>query len=450
MYEPILLEVITLFGIAINTSLERTMGKYLKATDGVFSNELRDDWQLDKVSQLLCTNNAAERPFGVAKAYMKIYQTLSLRTLTAFSLSMCNGSHRPVESQGKQERTSNKVVRLRGTALTAAPELQRAITYLCSVKRVNVGKVTAKLDEIFKANSLRAGARRELKRVEEEEAATRKIVKKAVKFNNALEEPLAATMGEMLAHLKAMCNGVGVSKDYLKRQFNARLMRAENGKFNYPSIGDKYRTQSKKKKLKMSPSDNQNELEYLQELNVLMLKADSRRGAVDHDDVALSGLLRKVPTLNVNTTNATALKLRLQLEQRVCLQAQQTDDPWLLFITKEYVGKICFLNDIAERHKLYRVCNIAYWTSTKHRYANWEATLEPIHLAASGEFYVADEDVAVGPKGILGYILAQYIDGDDEEPNRTEGVDLYIENALEKLKAYVFKLQKGQPSAKLT
>jgi hypothetical protein len=143
---------------------------------------------------------------------------------------------------------------------------------------------------------------------------------------------------------------------------------------------------------------------------------------------------------------------------RVCAQAQQTDDPWLLFLTKEYVGKICFLDDIAERHKLYRVCKIAYWTSTKQQYANWEATLKPIHLAASGDFYVADEDVVVGPKGIrltkskvlLGYILAQYIDGDDEEPARTECVDLYIENALEKLKAYVFKLQQRQPTAKLT
>ncbi len=69
------------------------------------------------------------------------------------------------------------------------------------------------------------------------------------------------------------------------------------------------------------------------------------------------------------------------------------------------------------------------------------------------------EDVIVGPKGIrltksnvlLGYILAQYIDGDDEEPTRTECVDLYVENALEKLKAYVFKLQQHvKPSARLT
>jgi hypothetical protein len=43
-------------------------------------------------------------------------------------------------------------------------------------------------------------------------------------------------------------------------------------------------------------------------------------------------------------------------------------------------------------------------------------------------------------KVLLGYILAQYIDGDDEEPTRTECVDLYIENAIEKLKAYLYKL----------
>ncbi len=81
------------------------------------------------------------------------------------------------------------------------------------MKRVNVGKVTAKLDAIFATNTARADARREAKRKEEKEAATRKIAKKAVKFNNALEEPLAPTVGDMLAHLKALGNGVGVSKD---------------------------------------------------------------------------------------------------------------------------------------------------------------------------------------------------------------------------------------------
>ncbi len=50
-------------------------------------------------------------------------------------------------------------------------------------------------------------------------------------------------------------------------------------------------------------------------------------------------------------------------------------------------------------------------------------------------------------KVLFGYILAQYIDGDDEEPTRTDCVDLYIENAIEKLKANVFKLQQQQLKA---
>ena len=69
-YEPILREILTLFGQAIHTSLERTMGKYLQSTGGIYRNDLREDWELAKVSKLLAHNNAAERPFAVAKAYL--------------------------------------------------------------------------------------------------------------------------------------------------------------------------------------------------------------------------------------------------------------------------------------------------------------------------------------------------------------------------------------------
>jgi hypothetical protein len=378
---------------------------------------------------------------------------MSLRTLDSFGLSMCNGSHRSAEAQSKQTRTSHKQVRGAGSALNAATDLQLAITTLCSVKHVKVGKVTAKLDEVFVTNLQRAADRRATKRVEDEEEAMRKIAKKGVKFNNALEEPLAQTVGDLLAHMKAMGNAIGVSKEYLKRQFNGCLPSCVLKKMptRIHLLGsNSARTTKRMKKLKMTPSDNQNDLEYLQELVLQMMKADSRRGAVDTQPVALEGLLRRVATINVGTTSANALKLRKQMESDECFQATQAADPWLLFSTKQYVGKICFLRDIAERHKLYRVSNIAYWTSTKQRYANWEATLEPIQVSPTGQFYVADEDVMVGPKGIRltrskvllgGCILAQYIDGDDEEPTRTECVDLYIENALDKFKAYIFKLQ---------
>jgi hypothetical protein len=49
------------------------MEKYLNATDDICRNDTRADWELEAVAGLFSTNNAAERPFGIAKAYCKIY-----------------------------------------------------------------------------------------------------------------------------------------------------------------------------------------------------------------------------------------------------------------------------------------------------------------------------------------------------------------------------------------
>ena len=202
---------------------------------------------------------------------------------------MCTGSHRPAESQGKQTRTQGKEQRECGTAFRAPKDLQTTITTLCSVKKVNVGKVTAKLDAIFVTNLARQDERREQKRINEEEAEKRKMQRKGAKFNKNMEEPLAPTIGDLVAHLKAMDNAVGVSKDYLRRQINARLMRAEVDEFKYPSIGDEYRAKNKKKKIKLTPSNARNEVDYLTALVTLMMKADARRGALDQAPVQLSG-----------------------------------------------------------------------------------------------------------------------------------------------------------------
>jgi hypothetical protein len=75
---------------------------------------------------------------------------------------------------------------------------------------------------------------------------------------------------------------------------------------------------------------------------------------------------------------------------------------------------------------------------------DWEATLEPIHLSADGSCFVHDNDSVVGPNGtrvtmakcFRGYILAQYINGDDEDPQRTVCVDEYMTNALERNALY--------------
>jgi hypothetical protein len=70
--------------------------------------------------------------------------------------------------------------------------------------------------------------------------------------------------------------------------------------------------------------------------------------------------------------------------------------------------------------------------------------LEPIHLAADGSYFVHDDDCVVGPLGTrvtkakcyLGFILAQYINGDEEEPERTVCVDEYMANAIQRNASY--------------
>jgi hypothetical protein len=136
-------------------------------------------------------------------------------------------------------------------------------------------------------------------------------------------------------------------------------------------------------------------------------------------------------------------------------QAEQLDDPWLRLLEKEYKGQVCFVHDIAARHKLYRVARISYWVSIKYEYANCEAALEPIHLAQDGSCFVHDEDSVIGPNGnkitkancFRGYIVAQYIDGDDQDPERTQCVDEYMDDALEKFSRYEAK--RGNTSAAL-
>jgi hypothetical protein len=132
------------------------------------------------------------------------------------------------------------------------------------------------------------------------------------------------------------------------------------------------------------------------------------------------------------------------MDAYLVLQVEQADDPWLLLLEKEYKGQVCFVHDIAARHKLFRVAKIACWTSTKREYANWEATLEPIHLAPDGSCFVHPDDCVIGPNGnkitkaksYLGFIVAQYIYGDNADPERTQCVDEYICDALEKHSRY--------------
>ncbi len=77
----------------------------------------------------------------------------------------------PESPMVNKKKTEHKDTRKCGSALSAAPALQQAVTKLYSVKKVRVGKVT-KLDAIFEQNSRLADAQRATKKDEEIAAET--------------------------------------------------------------------------------------------------------------------------------------------------------------------------------------------------------------------------------------------------------------------------------------
>jgi hypothetical protein len=171
---------------------------------------------------------------------------------------------------------------------------------------------------------------------------------------------------------------------------------------------------------------------YLSELKVTLTRQNNPHG-------------NPIPKPHPNPNPQT----QAQQEKAIALMVAQTDDPWLITLEKEYVGQYCFLHDISLRHKLYRICRISYWPSSATRYSSWEATMEPIHVHDDGSVYMIDADVVrcsngkklTKAKSLLGYILAEYIEGDDAEPTRSDCVERYIMNALQKHHAFNLKIR---------
>ncbi len=87
--------------------------------------------------------------------------------------------------------------------------------------------------------------------------------------------------------------------------------------------------------------------------------------------------------------------------------------------------------------------------------------MEPVHVDQDdGSLYQLDEDVVQVSEAkritkankLVGYILAEYIDGDDAEPTRSDYVDRYAFQALEKHKTFTLKCSalkeaKGTPKS---
>jgi hypothetical protein len=96
--------------------------------------------QVDKdlASRMVCTNNLAEGPFAIVRAFLHMYPSLKLRTLAGLSGALVNGTHR---AWGIKKETAA------GIAITASTRLREAITKLCSVWKKQLPNFLSKVDD---------------------------------------------------------------------------------------------------------------------------------------------------------------------------------------------------------------------------------------------------------------------------------------------------------------
>ncbi len=293
---------------------------------------MKSEWEVDEVAKLLCTNNPAERPFAVAKAYLNLYGRMKLPTLAKFSLSVCNGSNSLGGPQGKQTRTKDKIVEEAGIATRSDARLQCVITNLCAVRRVRPGAVTTLLQAAYVRDKALAEDLRIQTEEDEKAKMARKHLNKAIKFNKAVEEPLATTVLLLQTQLKSMDYKKAVCLAYLKRQFDARLTRAEADNYTYDESPARFRSSHTGKLVKKQPASG-DQMTYLSELVGKMISIDSKR--TFSDEIALSGLIRSTPVLEAETTNPVATNAKKAMDEYLVLQAEQVDDPWLLLLEQE-------------------------------------------------------------------------------------------------------------------
>jgi hypothetical protein len=165
-------------------------------------------------------------------------------------------------------------------------------------------------------------------------------VPNATLYPQDMEEPLAASERDLDATLLVLGHAKMTCYAYLKRQFSARAAGAQIDKCTYPEIGTSFRDKSGKK-LKMTPTNGEDKHAYLKQLVLHMMKADSRREHSVSVEPTLSGLVRLNPIIHCASTDPVSIRAKAMQDNAVGLKAMQSDDPWLVELDREYVGKLC-------------------------------------------------------------------------------------------------------------
>ncbi len=245
-------------------------------------------------------------------------------TLAKFSLSICNGSHGMAGPKG-QTKTRNRIVEEAGIAITSDTRLRSVTTKLCAVRRVRPGAVTTLLQDAYERDKVLAKELRLQNEENDKAKMARKQMNKAIKFNNAVEKPSTKTIEILHLQLQSMDYKRGVCVAYLKRQFDARLTRAESDQYNYDAIPARFRSLHTNKLVKTAPT-GEDPVTFLTDLVSEMIRIDSK--CTFSDEIVLSSLIRSTPILEAATTNPISTEAKRAMDAYLVANAEQVDDPW--------------------------------------------------------------------------------------------------------------------------
>ena len=424
-YTVVLKEVFNLFGQGIHESLTRTMGAYLEATGGTDQNQHKTQWEKAIASKLICTNNPAESPFATAKAYLDLYPTMKLRSLAAFSASICNGTHRPKHGAGTQVKEA-------GIALTAPDAVKAAVSKLCGVRRRTPGALTVLMRTNNVADEVAANLERKRRKAQKMAAKAKAQASKMQKMDAAVEVTLAETHDEMTDELASFGRAKTAKLNYLEEQFRSRKL-LRNGVYLSIPENSPFRSRSKPFSLRLKPHEEPSKkatttdrIAYLVRLLRVMITEDQDRPLDPADAFEDKKLIRQLPVISQVYINPVSVRLKAEQEARLAQLATPEDNPWLAQLHKEYVGKILYDNGY------FRVFDVLYVPNkgSKTRYPCWEATTEPGFLE-DGQFIVDERHRTPGADGktillkssMVGFALAEYSNGDDVDPVRLTFAD---------------------------
>jgi hypothetical protein len=353
---------------------------------------------------------------------------------------MLNGTHRCAEVLGHHNKLTPVTTRLAGIALTAHPDLKRAINILCSVRRRTKGRITLLARDAHKTDKHLQIATRKRKAKEKYAAQVKKQARTAASRDKAEQtatNSLCKDLHELNIQLKARGNQKNSRVSYLKDQVYARIA-GEHPRL-YPALGLEWRKAGGKICLSAS-SSHQSDEDYLTKLVAAMINEDTVGYGINESmsTSASQDYIRILPSISEDFTNPKVKVYKHEFAQHIAELATPVDDPIYIELHSKYYGAILYDNETRARQKIFRIAGIQFVRSfAKNRPSCWEATCEPVFRdAASSTIVVPQEHKVEGSNVLLatalqGYALTEFPEDLEEPGVHLPWVDQYIYCSLQ-------------------